>query len=236
MAFSIIDNWSKNNLTAWLPRTCALCAARLIDDAGICRACRRDLPWLVRSCCHCALPLAADSAATLCSGCQRAPVFDHAYAACHYDEALAWLIGALKFRGRIQHARPLALLLAERLADNGWASCDVLLPVPLHPRQFRARGFNQAERIAHHLGRALGVPVVDDALQRRRATQRQSGLAASERRANVAGAFVATADLTGRHVGIVDDVITTTRTARAAADAAADAGALLITCLAPARA
>lgn len=236
MAFSIIDKWSKNNLSAWLPKACVLCAAHLVDDSGICSACRRDLPWLGASCRACALPLAADSAATLCAGCQRTPVFDHAYAACHYDEALAWLIGALKFRGRIHHARPLALLLAGRLTGCDWASCDLLLPVPLHPRQFRARGFNQAERIAHHLGRALGVPVVDDALQRRRATQRQSGLAASERRANVAGAFVATADLTGRHVGIVDDVITTTRTARAVADAAAQAGASVITCLAPARA
>ena len=236
MAFSIIDNWSKNSLFAWLPRSCALCAARLVDDAGLCHACRRDLPWLERSCRHCALALAPDSAATLCAGCQRAPVFDHAYAACRYDEALAWLIASLKFRGQIQHARPLALLLAERLADSDWTRCDVLLPVPLHPRQFRARGFNQAERIAHHLGRALGVRVADDALRRRRATQRQSGLTAGERRANVAGAFIATADLSGQHVAIVDDVITTTRTARAAADAAAAAGAASITCLAPARA
>ncbi|MBH04405.1 MAG: amidophosphoribosyltransferase [Xanthomonadales bacterium] len=218
------------------PEACALCAAATPDDRGICDGCRTDLAWLTHSCRHCALALAPNTATTVCRHCQRAPAFDRAVAACHYDEAMAWLVGSLKFRGRIAHARVLARLLTERLASTDGPGCDLLLPVPLHAASFRRRGFNQAERIAHHLGARLGVPVAVDGLRRVRDTRRQSTLSVAERAANVRGAFACDRDLTGARVAIVDDVITTTRTARSVAAVARAAGAAHVMCLAPARA
>ena len=236
MTSLLIDKWLKTDHRITWPGACALCADTVADERGICDGCRGDLAWLTHSCRYCALALAPDTATMVCRDCQRSPAFDRALAACHYDEAMAWLVGSLKFRGRIAHARVLARLLAESVGAADWPGCDLLLPVPLHAAGFRRRGFNQAERIAHHLGARLGVPVAGHGLRRLRATQRQSTLSVAARAANVRGAFTCDRDLTGCRVAIVDDVITTTRTARAVADVVRAAGATHVTCLAPARA
>jgi ComF family protein len=87
---------------------------------------------------------------------------------------------------------------------------SVLVPVPMDPRSERRRGFNQAERIATALGKALGMPVVTSALLKARATPPQSLAARHERRLNVAGAFaVGPDDVSGRAVILVDDLVTT---------------------------
>ncbi|MCI0546901.1 MAG: ComF family protein [Candidatus Rokubacteria bacterium] len=117
----------------------------------------------------------------------------------------------LKFGG----CRPLARPLGELLAGVGpmlpGSRPDLLVPVPLHPRRERERGFNQAELLAAAAGRVWGVPVRSRVLVRRLATRAQSDLAAGDRRANVRGAFaLALPELVaGRHVVVVDDILTT---------------------------
>ncbi|AWN14625.1 ComF family protein [Salinisphaera sp. LB1] len=146
-------------------------------------------------------------------------------AAFHYRQPIAWMIGELKYRRQLGHARVLGELLAERVAAEHPCPPDLITPVPLHPAAFRRRGFNQAERIAAHLARRLDWPLDRDAFDRLRDTPRQSTLDAAQRAANVRHAFAARRDLGGRRVAIVDDVMTTTRTARAMARAARAAGA-----------
>jgi ComF family protein len=154
-----------------------------------------------------------------------------------YEGGLRTVIHELKYRGRRRLAERLAEgLLASSAVRSVLRDVAVLAPVPLHPRRLRERGFNQSELIAHAVSTRAGVPVAA-ALVRRSDTSSQSGLSASERRRNVAGAFVVRrrAAVVGRVVALVDDVLTTGATARACAAALRDAGASSVRLLTVAR-
>jgi ComF family protein len=94
---------------------------------------------------------------------------------------------------------------------------DLIVPIPLHSSRYRQRGFNQAAEIAHVAGKALRIPVDANALIRRVATQEQSGLSLRDRHRNVRGAFRLSHPIRATRVAIVDDVLTTGSTVRAAA-------------------
>jgi ComF family protein len=130
------------------------------------------------------------------------------------------------------------LLLGEAEARRVLEEAEVLVPVPLHPRRRRERGFNQADLLAAAVGRRCRLPVAATALVRRKDTAPQAGLSAAGRRLNVAGAFGVRrrARIAGRVVVLVDDVLTTGATALACARALNDAGAREVRLLAVARA
>lgn len=166
---------------------------------------------------------------------------DRARAVGFYDGALREIIHAFKYQGRRSLARP----LAERLRSAGadlLAGADIAVPVPLHPRRQRQRGFNQAADLA----RGLGLPAVD-ALRRTRPTRSQVELPAAQRHGNVRGAFEAVAARTARPwrpamppldglvVVLVDDVSTTGATLDACARALKAAGAREVRALTAAR-
>ncbi len=151
--------------------------------------------------------------------------FDYARAAAAYGGAVREAIHGLKFGGRRSLARPLADLLGEQCAPMLAARPDALIPVPLARARERERGFNQAALVAERLGERLALGVRPRWLVRLRATAAQSDLTAPERRANVAGAFAASPAVAGRHVVIVDDVVTTGATVGECARALRAAGA-----------
>jgi ComF family protein len=107
------------------------------------------------------------------------------------------------------------------------ATSDLLVPVPLHPRRLRERGFNQSALLAAELGRRTARPMLADALVRRRDTAPQAGLTAAARRRNVRDAFAVArrGSVAGRVVTLVDDVFTTGATALACARVLRGAGA-----------
>ncbi|MDO9695813.1 MAG: hypothetical protein Q7W56_13925 [Candidatus Latescibacteria bacterium] len=143
--------------------------------------------------------------------------------------ALAELVGAWKYRGRRGLAAPLGRLAAAGAAAAVAAAggVDVLVPVPLHARRRRARGFNQAEVLARVIGAEIGLPVRPELLRRRRATLQQAHFGGDDprRRRNVAGAFAARPP-TGNLVraALVDDLVTSGATLAAAAAALRAAG------------
>jgi ComF family protein len=102
---------------------------------------------------------------------------------------------------------------------------QLLVPVPLHARRLRERGYNQAAELARFAARRLGLRCEVTALQRVRATREQSGLGHAARVANTHQAFAARISLAGLRVALIDDVITTGSTAAAAATALRAAGA-----------
>jgi ComF family protein len=147
-------------------------------------------------------------------------------------------VHAFKFGGRRALAVPLGDLLVETAAGSLPAGApDLLLPVPLHPRRQRTRGFNQAGLLARRLGRSHGWPVREDVLVRTVATPSQTELDAAGRRANVRGAFRLRrpAAVAGRHVVLVDDVLTTGATLSECARCLRAAGAARVGALTVAR-
>jgi ComF family protein len=123
---------------------------------------------------------------------------------------------------RLAHA-----LLEDPAVRRLVATSDVLVPVPLHPRRLRERGFNQSALLASEIGRLTGRPALAEALVRRRDTAPQAGLSASERRKNVSDAFAVRrrGSVAGRVVTVIDDVFTTGATAYACARVLRAAGA-----------
>ena len=135
-------------------------------------------------------------------------------------------VHAFKYEGRTSLARPLAGLMEKTGTEGGFLPVDAIIPVPLHPRRLRDRGYTQATLMARDLARALSLPIREDVLVRSRATKIQTQLSAAERRVNVAGAFTAKpTTAAGRDFLLVDDVCTTGSTLQACAEALREGGA-----------
>ncbi|MBO9501974.1 ComF family protein [Brevundimonas sp. A19_0] len=183
-------------------------------------------------CDGCGAPFTVDSGdfgEGRCAPCLSHPMaFGRARAACLYDDGSRPLI--LRFK----HAddQPLAPLFARwlsRAARPLLEQADAVVPVPLHRSRLLARRFNQAAEIARPLARAERLDYLPDALVRRTRTASQGGLGFRRRHQNVKGVFsvpdTRRARLRGRHILLVDDVLTTGATAEACAKALLDAGA-----------
>lgn len=157
-----------------------------------------------------------------------------AFAPLSYVRPLATVIHRLKYDGYFALARPLAEILVE--AWPGWDNLpDVIIPIPLHARRLKARGFNQSALLAHYLAQQLNIPVDEQSLQRIRHTMPQVGLNPDERHQNVTGAFASdSAKIRHLHIVLVDDVYTTGATMRAAASSLIESGAATVSayCLA----
>lgn len=196
------DKW-RAALSRWFAPRCLLCGAAAGYD-GLCDGCRTELPWLDAAGCEiCAHPLPA---AGLCGRCLADPPhYDRVIAACRYAFPLDALIHSYKYGGRLAAAAALAGLLDGRITRKP----DLIVPVPLTPQRLRERGFNQALEIARLLGKSLGVAVDAGLCIKTRDTAPQSTLPWKTRRKNIRGAFVVLGDLEGRHVAVVDDVLTT---------------------------
>ncbi|WP_189460607.1 ComF family protein [Jeongeupia chitinilytica] len=163
------------------------------------------MPRLPSSCCpRCTLPTLDGG---LCGGCLADPPhFDASYAALRYAGDAAHLIVAAKYAGRWPLWRAFAGLLASRLPET--PDIDVIIPMPLHPRRLRERGFNQSAELAAMLARRRGLPLRYDLATRIRDTGQQSRLSLSERRHNLRGAFAANAAVRDLRIAVVDDVMT----------------------------
>lgn len=158
-----------------------------------------------------------------------------------FQEPVQSLIHKFKY----EHTFALGTELGE-LMVQAWPAwrqpVDLIVPVPLHARRYRERGYNQSEHLARHLAMRLHIPLETAALQRQRDTQPQVHLSAAERQANVADAFavcdhVKNHRLLGKHILLIDDVFTTGATLSAAATALYQAGATAVSgyCLARAK-
>ncbi|MBU8977253.1 ComF family protein [Lysobacter sp. MMG2] len=205
-----------------LPPSCLICRERATNGIQLCEPCAQSLPENAASCGRCGLPLPVEH--TLCGDCLRRPPPQAATRAVFlYRPPLDRLLPRAKFHADLASLRLLAALMASRVgtADRPQA----LVPVPLHRGRLRRRGFDQALELARPLSRHLSLPLRDDLLRRGRATSAQTRLDAAARRRNVRGAFeVRHGVALPAHVALVDDVMTTGATVRAAATALLRAG------------
>ena len=231
------------------PALCPVCLATLGRDRRdpLCGPCWHAITRLGRPRCHVcgAAPVlgatvddASETAlsARPCAACAAdPPPYDYARSAALFEGALREALHAFKFSGKRALARPLGDLAAEHCAATLVEAVEAVVPVPLARERERERGFNQAELLAQRVARRLGVPVRPRWLARVRATRPQSDLVAAERRANVRGAFRAAPEVSGRHVLVVDDVLTTGATLGECARALRDGGARRVGVLTVAR-
>lgn len=205
------------------PKRCVGCDS---EGAFLCVSCQEGLPRLEPPFCFlCARP--GRLMMRLCPRCWERPLeIDGIRAPYRMEGAVREAVHALKYQSVRALAPTLGQLLADFIPDNT-PSADVLVPVPLHPRRERSRGYNQSLLLAQGTGRATGLPVEGNALRRLRSTPSQARSAGEEERwANVAGAFEADAALVqGRRVLVIDDVCTTGATLEACSIALKQAGA-----------
>ena len=181
---------------------CLLCGA-FSHHGAWCKACDNTLPYLTAPHCPvCALPTLNGD---ICGRClKRKPQFDHTLAVFAYAFPLDKLVQALKFREHLMLANGLADSLARRVVMRP----DCIVAMPLHPSRLRERGFNQSIELARRIANRLDIPLLPHACRRVRDTPPQSALAWKERGKNMRKAFTCTQDLSGLHVAVVDDVMT----------------------------
>jgi ComF family protein len=164
-------------------------------------------------CPRCGIPFEGAGDDHPCSSClKNPPPFHAARAALLHGGPGRDLIHAFKYHGRPHLRRPLGLLVVERLTEFvARERPDLIVPVPLHVKRLRSRGFNQALLVGELLAEEWRIPFHCRALRRVRWTEPQINLAAELRRENVRNAFRVpdTSPVEGRRVLLVDDVFTT---------------------------
>lgn len=204
------------------PPQCVGCGR---EGSFLCPSCERALPRLMPPVCsRCGRSLVLEDSCPFCSRWRLQ--IDGIRSLFLFQDLIRHAIHQLKYGNFKALAAPFGRLLAESLAA-GPLSVDTAVPVPLHPRRLRQRGYNQAGLLASEVGRITGVTVVDGSLTRARNTSAQTEAASAEaRRRNVHGAFSCIdSRLAGKKVLLIDDVCTTGATLDACAVAVKSAGA-----------
>jgi ComF family protein len=213
-----------------LPRLCPACRVP-VGDEGLCPACWSKLSFIAPPYCErLGIPFPFDGGPGLLSmeAIADPPAYNRARAAVRYDDIARTLVHALKYGDRLD----LAPTMGRWMANAGReliANADAIVPVPLHWRRLWARRFNQSALLAEIIAKTAGRPVAHAALKRVKATPQQVGLPKAERAVNVQGAFRVSADgkaeVAGRKLLLVDDVLTSGATVDACARALLRAGA-----------
>ena len=223
-----------------LPQLCASCREP-VGDAGVCAACWAKLSFIAPPYCErLGIPFTYDPGPGILSmqAIADPPAYHRARAAVRYDDVARSLVHAFKYGDRLD----LAPTMGRWMATAGkplLGEADALVPVPLHWRRHWARRFNQSALLSEIVAKASGVPVAYRALKRVKATPQQVGLSQSARAQNVQGAFrvpaEGKAEVTGRRLILVDDVLTSGATMDACARALLRAGAAQVDALVFAR-
>lgn len=213
-----------------LPALCPACREQ-VRDGGLCASCWSKLTMIAPPYCErLGIPFAYDPGPGVLSmqAISDPPAYHRARAAVRYDDIARALVHALKYGDRIDLAPIMGRWMA-RAGHELLKDADAIIPVPLHWRRLWARRFNQSMLLSQQISGETGVPVADAALRRIKATAQQVGLSQSERAQNVQGAFRVPpdrkAEVAGRRVVLVDDVLTSGATSDACARALLRAGA-----------
>jgi ComF family protein len=231
----LLNKWLTDLLNNLFPRVCVLCDAPGREHLDLCDGCITDLPWLKHCCAVCAVPLRLHQPQpnpakqhTLCGQClTNRPSFSRCISAFEYRYPVDKLIIEFKFSQQLIIGKVLAYLAAEIVQQQTDENDlpDLLVPVPIHPKRLRQRGFNQALEIADVMSQRLVIPVDYQSCSRLINTASQKLLSAKQRRSNLKGAFSVNRSVAEQSIAIVDDVVTTGATAEALAHCMVKAGA-----------
>ncbi|MFC1977766.1 ComF family protein [Chloroflexota bacterium] len=203
-------------LNLLFPQRCVGCGK---ESAFICYSCRSSLPRVMPPLCpKCGRP---QSSGILCPSCVSWQArIDGIRSPFRFDGVMRQAIHQLKYKNLRALTAPLGQLLNDYLVDNPIPG-EVLVPVPLHRKRLRERGYNQSSLLARELGKLSNLPVVDDCLVRQRPALPQARTAnVEERQSNVTDAFICCDQrLQDKPVLLMDDVATSGATLDACAAA-----------------
>jgi len=213
-----------------LPQLCPACREP-VEGSGLCAACWKKLSFIAPPYCErLGIPFAFEAGPGLLSmeAIADPPAYGRARAAVRYDDVASTLVHALKYGDRLD----VAPMMGRWMTNAGralLAEADALVPVPLHWRRQWARRFNQSALLAEVMAKVSGCSVAHRALKRTKATPQQVGLDKSARAHNVQGAFrvpaEGKAEVAGRKLVLIDDVLTSGATVDACARALLRGGA-----------
>ncbi len=217
-------------LDLFLPSLCALCNEKEVEEV-FCAKCSVDFETerlTGARCPICSEPFMSQEAVDhTCVVCLKSPPpFIEAISLYYYSGAVLNALHGLKYRGDISMAGPLGKIIRKGLAKRGLRP-DIIIPVPLHIKRLKERGFNQSLLIAKEAAKALRIPLDYRGLKRVRDTGAQVGLGRTGRAENIKGAFktVRPKEYDGKTVLLIDDVYTTGATARECATVLKNSGA-----------
>jgi ComF family protein len=184
---SLIKNCLKQCQAILLPYYCIICQSKSKQALDICKACESELPFIKENA-------------------KR----DNLQALMQYKAPISTFITQLKFQQQLKFSRLLGALFVKHIELEN--KPDFIIPIPLHPKRLKQRGFNQSLEIAKVISKKLKIPIDYKSLIRIKHTQTQSELPAKERKRNVKSAFHCHTDFTGQTILLLDDVITTGHT------------------------
>ncbi len=238
-SISFLKNLSSTILEFFLPRLCLFCGTAVGEEAAaaVCPECEAQIDWVESPLCTCCGRMfdSRDGADRLCGDCQAdPPPFARARTAALYDGPVAQAIKRFKFNRQIAFLPIMQLWLQRPFCRELAAAADLLVPVPLHKRRLKSRGFNQALLLTQAFP---DLPWSWEVVVRTRHTVPQMELKPRERQANVKGAFAVSdpARVKGKQVLLVDDLYTTGATVKECARVLRRAGARRVEVLTVAR-
>jgi ComF family protein len=229
-----VRNLKSQFINLVFPPVCVHCGK---VGALICEECLAMVAWVEAPvCAKCGRPVSRPI--QQCAVCRKRPLpLKQIRAALLFKTVVPGMIHHLKYRNAFALAEPLGDLMVQ--AWPRWQThTDLILPIPLHAKRRKKRGYNQSELLVNQLCLSLSITTETRLLQRTRHTPPQVGLNAVDRQTNVKGAFSVTdpEKVKGREILLVDDVFTTGATLKAAADALTSAGAKSVSAYCLARA
>ena len=225
------------------PPQCLGCAEIIDQGDGriFCPSCESRIHFITGSICHICGTTFPDSPADnhLCGEClEKKPHFSHARAIFSYEDVILNSIHQFKYKNDISTGEMLASFMADfSFPDIDFSDYSLMMPVPLHIKRLRERGFNQSLILARAIGRKKHIPVNFSLLKRHKYTLTQTGYHKQERKQNIRGAFEVTDSkkITGSNILLIDDVYTTGATVNECAKILMKAGAQKVSVLTLAR-
>lgn len=219
----------KASLTLLFPPTCPCCKEMTgTNSQSLCGECFAQLNFIKTPYCSCCGRVFSGSGQNhLCGDCLKSSwAFDKARSLFAYEKIIARLIHDLKYSGKTTGIETIGWLSRQSAIMGDFDNPDLILPVPLHVKRLRQRGFNQAQVLAKSIFPDDRKKIRTDLLTRQTDTQSQTGLSGKQRRENLKNAFIAKepSSLTGRNLLILDDVFTTGTTVNECAQALKIAG------------
>ena len=205
------------------PPRCQLCGCRdhLLYAGQLCASCAGDLRSNETPCQVCAVPMSLSHGgehqqSSICGYCTKiSPIYDFCWSPFIYSQPLEWMIQQLKFNAKLHFAPLLSNLMEEKICHNPPQHLlqinkpEVIIPMPLHNRRLKLRGFNQSYLLIKPVAKRLDLPIDLNSCERVRDTEHQTGKNARQRQQNIKNAFVFNNKHSYQHVAIFDDVVTT---------------------------